>query len=138
MLPVKPGFAPGIQSLLDQEYARALQDKPNSLQLTDELNGYLQRLRRSHDKDRREGRFENTPAGVCGSLAFDLIARHGHLDSDAQSLVAAAVRYFLIEDDREPDSDPIFGWDDDLHVLREILAYLDRLPATRLPPTDAT
>lgn len=47
-------------------------------------------------------------------------------DVDIKRLVQAAVRYFILDDDAEPDLDSVCGLDDDAEVCNAVARYLGR------------
>ena len=47
-------------------------------------------------------------------------------DETTRRLVQAAVRYFVVEEDIEPDGDTLWGLDDDAVVCGAVASHLDR------------
>jgi uncharacterized membrane protein YkvA (DUF1232 family) len=55
-----------------------------------------------------------------------LLAEYEQHPPEHQALIVGAARYFIAEDDLEPDTGSILGFDDDARLLNAVLDAVDR------------
>jgi len=65
-------------------------------------------------------------AQQAATLLIDLVSHLGEFSIDNQMLIIGAARYFVLEDDHEPDTKSLLGFDDDIKVLNFVLGKLGK------------
>ena len=120
-----PATIPGIphesQALLDR-----LHDAPliPPAELRTELRAYVGRITSTTPAN------EMLDATLCEAIARCCEGLLDMLEKDADAathrLVQAAVRYFVIEEDIEPDRETLWGLDDDAVVCGAVASHLGR------------
>ena len=65
-------------------------------------------------------------AQQAATLLIDLVGHLGEFSIDNQMLIIGAARYFVLEDDHEPDTKSLLGFDDDIKVLNFVLGKLGK------------
>ena len=65
-------------------------------------------------------------ASAIATALLALLAEYNRYASDQQALIVGAARYFIAEDDIEPDTSSILGFDDDTRVLNYVLDVIGR------------
>ena len=86
-----------------------------------ELGAYARDLaKRTTDNDMVDASLGQDLTRVCTGL----IDRTEEADENTRRLVQGAVRYFIDEDDAEPDRDSMWGLDDDRAVCNAVARHL--------------
>lgn len=121
-----PATIPGIphesQALFDR-----LHDAPlvPAAQLRAELRAYVARVTSSAESN------EMLDLALCEAITRcceGLLAElEGGVDEPTARLVQAAVRYFVVEEDVEPDGESLWGLDDDAVVCAAVAQHLQRV-----------
>lgn len=119
-----PSTIPGIphesQALFDR-----LHDAPLVAleQLRAELKAYASHLEATGAANEL---LDATLARAIVHCCEGLLEMSEDADEPTRRLVQAAVRYFVIEEDVEPDRDSLWGLDDDAVVCGAVASFLDR------------
>lgn len=119
-----PSTIPGIphesQALFDR-----LHDAPlvPLAELRAELQAYVTRIAASSAANEL---LDATLAEAITRCCEGLLELSEGADEATQRLVQAAVRYFVVEEDVEPDRDSLWGLDDDAVVCGAVASFLDR------------
>ncbi len=116
-----PGIPPEAQPLFDAHYDAPL---VSAEVLREELAAYARHIaERTSADDVIDASVGEALARSCQAL-IDLTETDDRLGT--RRLVQAAVRYFIDEDDVEPDRDSLFGLDDDAAVCNAVARHLGR------------
>ncbi|MCH9686985.1 MAG: hypothetical protein K0V04_36455 [Deltaproteobacteria bacterium] len=116
-----PGIPPEAQALFDE-----LHDAPAKplADLRAELAEYTAKI--AAKEPRNEMLDASVGKGLSQACSAMLDMVEAGADEATRRLVQAAVRYFVVEDDVEPDLDSLWGLDDDAAVCNAIARHLGR------------
>lgn len=121
-MPSIPGIPAESQRLFDAHHDAEL--APPSV-LREELAAYAERIAaRTPDNEMLDATVGQGLTRSCEALLA--IAGADGADEATQRLVQAAVRYFVDEEDVEPDRDTMWGLDDDAAVCNAVARHLGR------------
>ena len=125
MAPGMPASIPGIphesQALFDRLYDAPL---VSPAELRAELRAYVARIgTAAADNEMLDGALADAITRCCEGL-LDTIEEDA--DETTRRLVQAAVRYFVVEEDVEPDRETLWGLDDDAVVCGAVASHLGR------------
>ncbi len=94
----------------------------NSL-LVDQINNHVKHIHLALEKNE----FLNLKsAQQAADKIIDLINHLDDYSPDQQSLIIGVARYFVLEEDLEPDTKSPLGFDDDIKVLNYVLEKLGK------------
>ena len=102
---------------------RLAEEAPAPLdQLRTELRTYSRELAAAAERDPQvDAELGLELAGACRGLLDRLTVP---VDPEIHRLVHSGIRYFLLDEDADPDTDSWLGLDDDVEVLNAVLAVL--------------
>ncbi len=115
------GIPPEAQALFDE-----LHDAPAKTigVLRAELATYVAKIAaKDPDNEMLDAAVAKNLTSLCEAL-LDMLDQGA--DETTRRLVQTAVRYFIVEDDAEPDRDSMWGLDDDVAVCNAIARHLQR------------
>ena len=119
-MPSIPGIPAEAQRLFDTFHDAELAPVAT---LRDELAAYAQRIaERTPDNEMLDASVGQGLTRLCE----ELLTLAEDADEPARRLVQAAVRYFVDEQDVEPDRDTMWGLDDDAAVCKAVARHLGR------------
>lgn len=119
-MPSIPGIPAEAQRLFDAHHDAELVPV---LALRDELAAYAERIAaRTPDNEMLDARVGQELVRLCEAL----LSTAEDADEPTRRLVQAAVRYFVDEQDVEPDRETMWGLDDDAAVCNAVARHLGR------------
>lgn len=120
-----PTAPPGIPPEASTFFADLLAEAPRSpAELRAELRAHVESIQAAaHDNELLDASLALALANTAEALLAEAEARDS---DDVRTLVQAAVRYFILDDDAEPDLSSVCGLDDDAHVCNAVARHLGR------------
>jgi hypothetical protein len=120
-----PATIPGIPHESQALFDRLHDAEPASLaELRTELRAYVGRIGSAVAANEMLDATLCEAIGRCCEGLLDMLEKDA--DEATHRLVQAAVRYFVIEEDIEPDRETLWGLDDDAVVCGAVASHLGR------------
>ena len=113
-----------IQVKFDKIYAEISKSMPSSAALNDEILEKVEIKRKLHLTHNVSYDFEKSKWYKVYSVACKLLSEFENAGDENKIIIAAAIRYFLLDDDAVNDSDYFFGLEDDKLVLEAALVHI--------------
>jgi uncharacterized membrane protein YkvA (DUF1232 family) len=91
--------------------------------LVTQIHDHLQQI---HEALARNEFLDVKTAQQAADLLIDLLSTLNDYSAGKQNLIVGAARYFVLDDDHEPDTKSPLGFDDDIQVLNFVLEKLGK------------
>ena len=91
--------------------------------LIDQIHDHLQQIQEALEINEF---LDFKTAQQTANLLIDLLNHLDEYPAENQVLIIGAARYFVLEDDNEPDTKSLLGFDDDIKVLNFVLGKLKK------------